>query len=141
MNELSKVKIEKKAKEKSLSLEWPGNRLIRGQKLRAGFNPIGALLFKNILSLKRHTVFMAFFVLMPIVSLLLFIACIGRMPQNLTISVVYPRSGLNSILLHFSIRYNFMYWMIVNRNWVFLQTRHNQCLPQLLKWSLRTSAT
>ena len=95
MNELSKVKIEKEAKEKSLGLEWPGNRLVRGQKLGAGFNPIGALLFKNILSLKRHTVFMAFFVLMPIVSLLLFIACIGRMPQNLTISVVYPRSGLN----------------------------------------------
>ena len=88
MNELSKVKIEKEAKEKSLGLEWPGNRLVRGQKLGAGFNPIGALLFKNILSLKRHTVFMAFFVLMPIVSLLLFIACIGRMPHNVPLHLI-----------------------------------------------------
>ena len=121
MNELSKVKIEKKAKEKSLGLEWPGNRLVRGQKLGAGFNPIGALLFKNILSLKRHTVFMAFFVLMPIVSLLLFIACIGRMPQNLTISVVYPRSGLNSVPLHFSILDD------CKRKLLFFLQTHNQC--------------
>ena len=49
---------------------------------------VKALLYKNMIGLSRHKIFMTFFVCMPLVSLLLFIACIGKMPQGLTISVV-----------------------------------------------------
>ena len=51
-------------------------------------NPFRALFYKNFLALKRHTIFMTFFVLMPLVSLGLFILCIGKMPRGLTISTV-----------------------------------------------------
>ena len=51
-------------------------------------NPFRALFYKNFLALKRHTIFMTFFVCMPLVSLGLFILCIGKMPRGLTISAV-----------------------------------------------------
>ena len=53
-----------------------------------------ALLFKNLIVLRRHRLFMCFNILLPVLNFLIFYAAIGRPPAGLTLS--YRVAGLSS---------------------------------------------
>ena len=55
-----------------------------------------ALLFKNLIVLRRHRLFMCFNIVLPVLNFLIFYAAIGRPPAGLTLS--YRVAGLSSPL-------------------------------------------